>query len=268
MSSYTKILSGLSVKILTFTGYFNNFSMYQKTNQLIHYDMKMSEMILENPYLMLMLEHFGIGLAVQEKTIEEICLEHSIDVTLFLTFANLFNGFDAYDSKESSTRDIPTIIHYLKTSHHYYLDEKLPKIRSYIRQMNEINNHSEMFLAEKFFNEYCNEITEHLTYENEVVFPFFMDLYRHLSSDEPKKYPKSYSAADYKEHHNDIEEKLTDLKNLLIKYLPQKEDQQIRRKLLFSLFELEYDLNIHSRIEDKILVPLVELMESKLEPGI
>ena len=71
----------------------------------------------------------------------------------------------------------------------------------------------------------------------------------------------NYSVTEYREHHNDIEEKLTDLNNLLIKYIPQQNDQQIRRQLLLSLFELEYDLNIHSRIEETILIPMVEKME-------
>ena len=76
---------------------------------------------------------------------------------------------------------------------------------------------------------------------------------------------EEYSVKEYRLHHDDIEEKLNDLKNLLIKYLPQKNDQQIRRKLLFSLFEVEYDLNIHSQIEDTILIPLVEKMEKHLK---
>jgi regulator of cell morphogenesis and NO signaling len=130
--------------------------------------------------------------------------------------------------------------------------------------MNELNESTEIILLERFFNEYCKEVTEHLAYEDLVAFPFILNLHSHLTEKPSEKYLQSYSVADYKEHHNDIEEKLTDLKNLLIKYLPQKEDQQIRRKLLFNLFELEFDLNIHSRIEDKILVPLVELMERNL----
>ncbi len=241
--------------------------MYQKTNQLIIADMKVSDMILENPYFMLMLEHFGIRLVFQEKTIAQICVENSIDVGLFLTFANLFNGFDAFGSSNASKKDVPTIIQYLKACHTYYLEEKLPKISSYIHRMNELNESSEIRLAEKFFNEYCNEIVEHLNYENEVAFPYILGLFHYLTKKTPKKYLKSYSIKEYQDHHNDIEEKLTDLKNLLIKYLPQKEDQQIRRKLLFSLFELEYDLKIHSRIEDKFLVPLTVLMERNLGPG-
>ncbi len=71
--------------------------------------------------------------------------------------------------------------------------------------------------------------------------------------------------AEYKEHHDDIEEKLDDLKNLLIEYLPLKEGRNMRRRLLFKLFELEHDLRIHSRIEDYILIPLVTSMEKRLK---
>lgn len=74
-------------------------------------------------------------------------------------------------------------------------------------------------------------------------------------------YQGTYSVTDYREHHSDIEEKLTDLKNLLIKYLPIRDDQQLRRRLLFNLFELEFDLAIHSEIEENMLIPLVEHME-------
>jgi regulator of cell morphogenesis and NO signaling len=75
----------------------------------------------------------------------------------------------------------------------------------------------------------------------------------------------AYSVVEYQEHRNDIEEKLNDLKSLLIKYLPPKNDQTIRRKLLFLLSELEYDLNIHSKIEELILIPLVVAMELHLK---
>lgn len=240
--------------------------MYQKTTHLVNPEMKVSEMILENPHLMLMLEHFGIGLALHEKTIEQVCHENAINVGLFLTFANLFNGIDTVASSDSSIHDVPTIIRYLQTSHLYYLEEKLPKIRRYIRKMSELNDSSEILLAEKFFNEYYNEIIEHLNYENELVYPYILNLHNSLINQSSIGNLKNFSVQEYQDHHNDIEEKLTDLKNLLIKYLPQKEDHQIRRKLLFSLFELEYDLNIHSRIEDKILVPLAVMMEHNLEP--
>ena len=121
-----------------------------------------------------------------------------------------------------------------------------------------------MSLVKKFFTEYFSEVNEHLRYENEVVFPYVLSLYDQIKNREQGKKRKEYSVVEYREQHNDIEEKLEDLKKLLIKYLPQKNDMILRRKILFSLFELEYDLNVHSQIEEFILIPLVEKMESHL----
>lgn len=116
-----------------------------------------------------------------------------------------------------------------------------------------------MLMVDKFFNDYFIEVKEHLNYENEVVFPYALDLIN--KNIKQKNKSDSFNVLVYKEHHDDIEEKLADLKNLLIKYLPQENDQQLRRNLLFCLFELELDLNIHSQIEDLILIPLLEKIE-------
>jgi regulator of cell morphogenesis and NO signaling len=112
-----------------------------------------------------------------------------------------------------------------------------------------------------FFDKYFREVTEHLDYENEVVFPYVLSLNEKLAGKASGNETDSYSVTEYREHHDDIEEKLADLKSLLIKYMPQKDDQQIRRQLLLCLFELEYDLKIHSMIEESLLIPVVEEME-------
>ena len=235
--------------------------MHSPTKMFITPKMKTSDIIISNPYLILMLEHLEINMEVHEKTVEQICNENNIRIGLFLIIANLFNGFKPLPIMEYSSNDIQTIINYLKNSHQYYLEEKYPQIQDYIKQIYQVNNHPEILMIDKFFDNYFIEVTEHLDYENQVVFPYVLNLDNKLSQKNYEKKVSSYSVTEYREHHNDIEEKLTDLKNLLIKYLPHKGNQQLRRKLLFCLFELEYDLNIHSQIEDSILIPLVEKME-------
>lgn len=235
--------------------------MYQTENLYITTDTKIAEVVLNNPYLMLLLEHFGIDVPLQEKSVMDICSENKINIELFITFANLYNGIEYKFVEPFLPRDILTIINYLKNSHRYYSEEIYPNILETIKQMTNANNHKEIILIEKFFGDYFNEVIEHLNYENNIVFPYITGLYEKIVDlKKPLNY-KKYSVEEYKEHHNDIEEKLNDLKNLLIKYLPKKNDQQIRRKLLFNLFELEYDLSIHSKIEDYILIPLVSQME-------
>ncbi|MCE1188766.1 MAG: hemerythrin domain-containing protein [Ignavibacteria bacterium] len=239
--------------------------MYREKGMLVSEDMKMSDVILHNYYLLIMLEHFDMSLVVQEKTIKEICQENNINVEVFLAFANLFNGFGYRPINVYSAGDLDTIIKYLRRSHQYYLEEKCPGIYDFIKQLSEVNNTPEIKMLDTFFEEYVQEVTEHLNYENSIVFPYMLELFSKSRETIVTPEPRNYSVTEYKNQHKDIEEKLTDLKNLLIKYMPQQNDRQIRRRLLFSLFEFEYDLHVHSQIEDSILIPLVEELEKQLK---
>ena len=74
----------------------------------------------------------------------------------------------------------------------------------------------EMKLLEKFFNEYFAEVLEHLDYEDTTAFPYFITL---LEEREQERQGTLYSSKEYGDHHTDIELKLQDLKNLLLKYV-------------------------------------------------
>ncbi len=228
--------------------------------KVISRDMKMSDIILDNHLIILVLERFGIDLGFDDKSVEEVCID-VINVEVFLTILNLFNNSRYNNITNPNFNDILSIIQFLKNSHKYYLEEKYPEISNNIQLMIKKNSDPEILMVENFFNEYKKEVVEHINYENDIVFPYVIALSEKASGNNNKIGQINYFVRDYKEHHNDIEEKLTDLKNLLIKYLPQKKDKEVRREILFDLFELEYDLSIHAKIEDNILIPLVENLE-------
>jgi regulator of cell morphogenesis and NO signaling len=236
--------------------------MYQTAFLKVSPKTRISEIVLNNPYISLLLEHFSIGLPCQEHTVETICSENNINPELFITIINLYNGVNNKTENKFLFADIISIINYLRNSHQYYTVEIYPSILEIIRQMSASENQKEMSIVESFFNNYFTEVTEHLNYENDIVFPYIIELYENSGDVKKRLLSYNHSVAEYKKHHSDIEEKLSDLKNLLIKYLPQQNDQPLRRKLILSLFELEYDLKIHSRIEDSILIPLAARLES------
>ncbi len=218
----------------------------------------MSDLILENPSLLLMMEHFDIDIVVRDKSVVQICNENQINREVFIPIANLYNGFYPSGGENLDKSETKSIILFLKNSHRYYLDEKIPEIHDYIRKLYTENNSPEIRLVEIFFNEYSQEVKEHLDYEDEVVFPYF----NRLAGDNfPVQKRIRYSAEEYRKHHTDIETKIGDLKKLLLKHIPLKNDRFLRRKLLLGLFELEYDLNIHSAIEESILIPLIKKTE-------
>ncbi len=226
---------------------------------------KLSELVLHNPGLLLMIERFGIEMPFDDKDIARICEENNISTGLFFLISGIHIRKSISYEYSPEYDDIVTIIKFLKNCHTYYLNEKYPEIIETIKSMSEINNHKEMVLVRQFFDDYFNEVKEHLDYEDKIVFPYVTNIHKALKSDQLFFSETSYSVSEYKAHHNDIEEKLDDLKKLLLKYLPNNKDSGIRRKLFIQITEVEFDLNIHSHIEDKILIPLVSKLETQIK---
>ncbi|MEN6323872.1 MAG: hypothetical protein ABFD09_10330 [Proteiniphilum sp.] len=212
----------------------------------------MADLIDDNPSLLLMLQHFNIDFSVSDQTVSQLCDDYDISENLFISIVNLYNGLGAKAQHSYTRHDLMQVIDFLKQSHHYYRSDKYPQISSYIRQLQENHSAKELKLLEKFFNEYFMEVREHLDYEDNIAFPYFITLLKKTGVTGEQEL---YSSIEYGEHHTDIELKLKDLKQLLLKYVKIENDLDLRRRLFFALYELEFDLYIHSLIEETILIP-------------
>jgi regulator of cell morphogenesis and NO signaling len=163
------------------------------------------------------------------------------------------------DPTEKQIADCPIeqLVGYLQESHRCYRETALPNIGQLIGRVAALSNESHGKALIRFFNEYRLEVEKHLANEDNKVFPYILKLLNELRSGK-------FSIRNYKDHHNNIELKLTDLKNIIIKYIPCSETDNLRDKLLIQLFEFEEDLNRHTLIEEKLLVPSVVLIEQRL----
>ncbi len=226
--------------------------MYYSSRTRVRPYMKMADLIDGNPYLLLMLQHFDIDFRVSDLTVLQLCNRYDLSEHLFVSIANLYTGAITKGEQRFTRNDLLHVIGFLKRSHNYYRFDKYPQISSYIRQLQENHPEKELKLLEKFFNEYFTEVREHLDYEDEIAFPYFITL---LGTEQQNNPQEVYSSREYSDHHTDIELKLKDLKNLLLKYVKINDDLNLRRKLFMSLYELEFDLYIHSLIEETILIP-------------
>jgi regulator of cell morphogenesis and NO signaling len=231
--------------------------MYKTQKSYITKDKKMLGLINENYSLLLCLQHFDIDFSVEDSTVEELCIENKINLNAFIVIANLYNGFFPVDNEIYKIDNIKPVLHFLKKSHSFYIEDKYPELKYYLGKIKNNNSNKDFQLIEQFFNDYFEEVLEHLNYEDDVAFPYFFSL---INKDKLQQ-RKSFSANEYKNHHTDIETKLTDLKNLFLKHIKIKSDLNTKRKFLNTLFELEFDLKIHSVIEEKILIPLIEKIE-------
>ncbi len=217
----------------------------------------MVDLIERNSSFLLFMQHFKIDFRVDDLTVGQVCKEYDISESLFLSVGNLYNGLKSKSEIVLSNKDILQLIEFLRNSHIYYRKYKYPEIKSYIHQLQEENPSKELLLLEKFFNTYLKEVLEHLDYEENVAFPYFTELVTNNNIPCDDK----YTAKEYHEHHTDIELKLADLKKLLLKHIKISNSLNLRRRLLTALLELEFDLYIHSLIEETILVPVGSSLE-------
>ncbi len=226
---------------------------------------KITDLIQNNPSILIILEHFGICYEFNNKTLDEICDKYKLDVTLVSTILNLFNGHTSKQIIIYNSDNVKTTIGFLQSNHNYYSSEKIPKLKQLINKMLELNDHPKINMVNKFFESYYYEVIEHFEYENNTVFPYALGLLDKTKTGFADELEKTgFSIKVFKENHEDIEEKLMDLTNLLLKYLPVKNDLKIRRELLLEIFELEHNLSVHRLIEDTILVPILEEAEKRL----
>jgi regulator of cell morphogenesis and NO signaling len=237
---------------------------------IITQENKMADLIHMNYLLISVINRFGIQLGFGDKTVDQVCKEHQIDTPFFLEIVNAFHDKEYFPDKDLQTFSIKLIVEYLLKTHRYYLEEKIPELEILIDKMvkecySEAENISVLI---QFFTEYKNELVTHTKREDEVVFPYALKIeeaYEHPAHrQELINELKNYSMQDYMNEHDNIEEKLFDLKNIIIKYLPPPKNKVLCNTVLTELFDLEQDINDHSRIEEKVLVPKVVELEKKL----
>jgi regulator of cell morphogenesis and NO signaling len=238
--------------------------MYFSQKTYIKPEMKLLDLLNENHALLLFLEHFEVDFSVHDKTVKQVCTENHLGLQEFLIIGNLYNGYYPGNEDIELLKDIPTLLKYLKNSHRFYKNDKYPELKKCLKTLHENHKTKDIEMLEKFFDDYFQEVVDHLDYEEKVAYPYFIQLFDFENNPEGGK---DFSGDEYLEHHTDIETKLSDLKSLMLKHINISGDLSIRRKFLINLFDLESDLKIHSMVEEMILLPLAKKIEQARKIG-
>ena len=232
--------------------------------------MKMADVIFHNYHLLPVITRFGIRLGFGEKTVREVCSDSMVNLEFFIEITNSFIDDDYFSQTELTSFPVNLIVFYLQKTHEYYLEEKIPEIEALIEEM--IKCSGEEFQKRQsvsnFFTEYKKELINHIRKEEDTVQPYVLEIEKAYNNKKLSRalYLKirKYSIEDFASEHDNVEEKLYDLKNIIIKYLSPCSDSSLSNKILLELFRLEKDLNDHARLEDKVMIPKVAKMEQIL----
>ena len=220
---------------------------------------KMNTVITRDYTLLQVMSRFGLSLGFGDKTVSEVCEQSGVDAQTFLDVVNFLADGHLPDTADLySGRRIPALMAYLKNAHSYFLDFKLPTIRRKLIESIDCSVNNEIaFLILKFFDAYIEEVRNHMNYENEFVFPYVEAL-------QDNRAHQNFSMQVFASHHENIDEKLKELKKIIITYYPTRADNNAFYSVLFDIFTAEKDLEQHNAIENKLFIPAVLQFEKEV----
>ncbi|MCM1505170.1 MAG: hemerythrin domain-containing protein [Muribaculum sp.] len=210
--------------------------------------------LIEQDYNILpVLSRFNIPLGFQDKRIDEVCAENGIDTGVFLFIINFI--LSGRIDVEALPKISPlAIVDFLHNSHDYFLRYKFPHIRQNLMQAldDSLGDINPAIIV--FFDDYIKEVKKHFAYEETKVFPYIRSLIAGEIS--------SYNINIFKRHHDEIAEKLNELKNIILRFYTTSMPNRMY-DVLVDLYNAEEDLDSHADIENLILIPLIASLENK-----
>ena len=218
--------------------------------------MKMAALIESDCHLLPILSRLGMTSSFGEQTIEQTCDRYGIDAATFCLICNVYSSSGFKPSAwEIALAKPDDVVFYLHASHNYYLDSALTVLEPKLEELLKACTAKQSEAVRKFFSEYETELRSHFSFEEEKVFPYIKKLIGGGST-------ADFNIDKFKDNHSNVDEKLGDLKSIIMKSLPDSCDGNLRLEILDLICHLQRDLARHTCVEEDVLIPLVRRMEN------
>ena len=216
---------------------------------IITKDSKLSDIVINEPSAITVLNRFTIFLGLGVKTIEDICRENNVDVNFFTTILNTYINEDYFPEEAFKSYSINEIITYINKTNQYYLRFQIPNIERHFSSLiaRSENGKNNLELLQNFFNEVKNELISRISYD-------MKQLLINISNNTTYELDFSLLA----EENDNIEEKLNDLINMFVIHLKGEYDVNLCHAVLVAIMTLQKDIKQNNRIRYRILLPILK----------
>lgn len=211
--------------------------------------MKLADIVSANHNLILLLPRFGLPLGFGNRSVKEVCGDGNVDTDFFLLICNIYT-FDDYlpDAEQLLHTNLQQLVPYLRASHRYYIEERLPHLQRHLSHLTDTMETSVAQMLSQFFEDYRQELAGHFMEEEKRLFPYIERMqHGEKIADKVTNY--------FIDSHRSIKDKLTDLMQILYKYLPGDSMNEELIELVFDILQLTEDLEKHTLIEERLLMP-------------
>ncbi|MFN5627861.1 MAG: hypothetical protein ACK48W_01120 [Bacteroidota bacterium] len=198
----------------------------------------------------------------------------NIDEQFIYSLLQTFEYEKSFSEDEYNKYPLEIIIDYIHRTHRYYLSKKLYEIEQTINILvkDYSDNHPLLEALKSFFKEYSLSLKSHVLAEEQELLPYIKNLIlasnKTKNQDEVREILANYSLQTFINSHLDTEQDLSIIRETILNYKAPKTNQTPYRILLSQLETFEKDLSVHALIEDKILIPRAQQLETELRESI
>ncbi|MCS6824434.1 MAG: hypothetical protein NZ529_09070 [Cytophagaceae bacterium] len=219
------------------------------------------EIVNANPHLASIFQRLEINPSIWNKSIEEIgCLVNTPSDFI----VQILIAFDANNTPNVRCLGkfpIHTILDYLKKTHKYYLNKSIPEMELTLHDiLRKYPSEISLVSLSTLFLQYKRKLVKHIKDEEDLLFPYIehlLELFKNpeLNSRLFKNLTDHFSIRTFEESHDEIEEEVVMIKEIIFNLSPKHPIAFSFRIFLNQLQNFENDLHRHSIIEDSVLIP-------------
>ncbi len=222
---------------------------------LINHDTKLSDIVIAEPSALTVLNRFGIRLGLGDLTVARACTQLDIDPDFMVTILNTYLHEAYFPERIEATFKASTIVNYLGQTNNYYIHFHLPVIERHfgllISKSDPANNNLGLML--KFFIEVKQQLLDRIADDRDRWFPAILEAEATATAIETFIRPDEDDV-------DTVEDKLTDLINMMVIHLSGNYDGNLALAVLMALVSLKNDLVQNNRIRNRLLRPMFHVL--------
>jgi regulator of cell morphogenesis and NO signaling len=228
------------------------------------------QMVAENPAAARVFEQAGIDYCCGgQRSLEEACSKGKMsfaEVAALLEKAAAARTARDRDWLSASQADL---VEHIVTTHHAYVRQELPRLTALIAKVLGVHgkNHPEMADIGRHFGDVANEMTMHMMKEENILFPYIVDMEKAALGRGPKPVAMFGTVQNpvrmMMNEHDAAGANLQAMRELSGGYTPPADGCTSFRVLYEALAAFEADLHQHIHLENNILFPRAIQMEER-----
>lgn len=204
-----------------------------------------------------------------KKTVREACAEKGIDATKVEEELQRADSNPVMRPLPFDDWNLDFLADYIVNTHHSYVKKTIPELRMYSAKVARVHGaqHPELVAINQLVEAICEELTEHMVKEEEVLFPFVKMMVAAKASGAVKPaagFGSVNNPVTMMEHEHEMVGRSLEQARQFSRNYAVPNDACASYKLFFKMMEeFENDLFTHIHLENNILFPKAIQMEKE-----